>query len=133
MDVAGATRWSPEQVVSRDQMLEQLGKKYGPISALDEHSSAPATRFSLPDGTIFGIIASTTAPFCRTCDRSRLTADGMWYRCLYATHGTDLRGPLRAGVSANNLSQKICAAWTKRDDRGAELRNTQSNTARGPF
>ena len=131
MDVPGATRWSPDQVVSRDQMLEQLSGRYGRITPVAETSSAPATRYPLPDGTIFGIIASTTAPFCSTCDRSRLTADGMWYRCLYATEGTDLRGPLRAGASSAALSTEITSAWQKRNDRGAELRKTQHH--RGAF
>ena len=44
-----------------------------------------------PDGTVFGIISSTTEPFCKSCDRSRLTADGLWYLCLYGRHGVDLR------------------------------------------
>ena len=61
---------------------------YGPIAPIVEASSAPAERFRLPDGTAFGIIASTTAPFCSSCDRSRLTADGLWYLCLYAARGT---------------------------------------------
>ena len=64
---------------------------------IDETSSAPAARFRLPDGLTFGIISSTTQPFCRTCDRARLTADGVLLLCLYAQHGTDLRRPLRAG------------------------------------
>ena len=54
-------------------------------------SRAPADRYRLPDGRTFGIIASVTAPFCRTCDRSRLTADGTWYHCLYADRGLNLR------------------------------------------
>jgi cyclic pyranopterin phosphate synthase len=131
MDVPGATRWSPDQVVSRDQMLEQLSSRYGRITPVIENSSAPAARYALPDGTVFGIIASTTAPFCRTCDRSRLTADGMWYRCLYATEGTDLRGPLRAGATSAALSTEISSAWQQRNDRGAELRKTQH--LRGAF
>ena len=85
-------------------------------------SSAPADRFRLPDGTAFGIISSTTEPFCDACDRSRLTADGLWYLCLYAAHGTDLRGPLRAGASADELAQLIRATWEARSDRGAEER-----------
>jgi cyclic pyranopterin phosphate synthase len=85
-------------------------------------SSAPAERFQLRDGTKFGVIASTTAPFCARCDRSRLTADGMWYRCLYARTGTDLRGPLRAGASDDALAQLIAPAWRARTDRGAEER-----------
>ena len=125
MDVPGATRWSLDQVVSRDQILEALSARFGRITPIAETSSAPATRYRLPDGMIFGIIASTTAPFCSTCDRSRLTADGMWYRCLYATEGTDLRGPLRAGASGAALSAEITSTWQKRNDRGAELRKAQ--------
>jgi cyclic pyranopterin phosphate synthase len=122
MDVPGATRWSPDEVVSRDQILEQLARRYGKITPVMESSSAPAARYALSDGTVFGIIASTTAPFCRSCDRSRLTADGMWYRCLYATEGTDLRGPLRSGTPASSLAALLTDAWVRRDDRGAELR-----------
>ena len=72
---------------------------------------------------MFGIIASTTEPFCRDCDRSRLTADGMWYLCLYAARGTDLRAPLRAGASAaKNWLALIARTWRGRTDRGAEAR-----------
>jgi len=71
---------------------------------------------------VFGIIASTTAPFCRTCDRSRLTADGMWYLCLYARQGIDLRQPLRAGASREALASIIIPGWQRRRDRGAEER-----------
>jgi GTP 3',8-cyclase len=122
MDVGGATQWSRDRVMSRQEMLTALGQKYGPIAALMEDTSAPADRFRLPDGTVFGIISSTTDPFCRSCDRSRLTADGMWYRCLYATAGTDLRTPLRAGMSSDDLLQLITTEWSARSDRGAEER-----------
>src|SRR5688572_229454 len=92
MDVGGATTWSMTQVVSRKDMLTTIEAHYGPIEPLRESSSAPADRYRLPDGTVFGIIASTTEPFCKSCDRSRLTADGVWYLCLYASRGIDLRG-----------------------------------------
>jgi cyclic pyranopterin phosphate synthase len=78
MDVGGATHWSMDKVVSRAEMLQRLAQRYGAITPVVEESSAPADRFLLPDGTIFGIISSTTAPFCSSCDRSRLTADGLW-------------------------------------------------------
>ena len=65
MDVGGATRWSMEDVVSRREMLRRLSAHYGPIEAVDETTAAPADRFTLPDGTVFGIISSTTRPFCR--------------------------------------------------------------------
>jgi cyclic pyranopterin phosphate synthase len=124
MDVGGATDWSIDKVFSRAEILECLNKRYGPIEPVGESSSAPAERFRLPDGVTFGIIASITTPFCRTCDRGRLTADGVWYLCLYAQSGIDLRRPLREGVSAKELKTQIAAAWRGRTDRGAELRTS---------
>jgi cyclic pyranopterin phosphate synthase len=122
MDVGGATHWSMHNVFTRAAMLEVLRRHYGRIEPLRERGSAPAERFRLPDGTCFGIIASTTAPFCSTCDRSRLTADGMWFLCLYAIAGTNLRQPLRAGASLAALKAIIVSGWQARRDRGAEER-----------
>ena len=122
MDVGGATRWSMEQVVSRTEVLEILESRYGRIEPVLEETTAPADRYRLPDGTVFGIIASTTAPFCATCDRSRLTADGVWYLCLYALRGTDLREPLRRGATREELAGLITGRWRQRADRGAEER-----------
>jgi cyclic pyranopterin phosphate synthase len=122
MDVGGATHWSGERVVSRREMLQRLEARYGTIEPIVEHSSAPADRYRLADGTVFGIISSTTEPFCHACDRSRLTADGLWYLCLYASHGTDLRRPLRGGATDEQLAQLIRATWEVRSDRGAEER-----------
>ena len=131
MDVGGATSWSMAQVMSRAAMLDALSRHYGPIDPVAEESSAPADRFRLPDGTVFGIISSTTQPFCQTCDRSRLTADGTWYLCLYATRGIDLREPLRSGVSADAIAARIAGTWRGRRDRGAEDRLALG--ARGPL
>ena len=122
MDVGGATHWRMEKVLSRGDILKALSDHYGYVTALAEDSRAPAERFMLPDGTVFGIIASTTAPFCSSCDRSRLTADGMWYLCLYATGGLDLRRPLRAGASREALRLLVTENWRSRRDRGAEDR-----------
>jgi len=124
MDVGGATRWSMEQVVSQQDMLDALARRYGPIEPLPDaqRGRAPAERFRLPDGTTFGIIASTTAPFCSNCDRSRLTADGTWLLCLYAAQGVDLRDRLRAGATDAELAELIADAWRRRADRGAEER-----------
>jgi cyclic pyranopterin phosphate synthase len=122
MDVGGATRWSREAVVPSARILEQLGRYYGSIEPLVEESSAPAVRFRLPDGRVFGLISSMTSPFCGSCDRSRLTADGMWYLCLYASVGIDLRRALRAGMSEEELRSRIENGWRLRADRGAEQR-----------
>ncbi len=131
MDVGGATDWSPEKVFSRAEILAALERRYGRIEPLGEESSAPAERFRISDGTVFGIIASTTAPFCRRCDRSRLTADGLWYLCLYAKQGTDLRRFLRGGATRDDIAAEISRVWAGRADRGAELRAEQP--ARGVF
>ena len=122
MDVGGATHWSMDRVMSRADMLESLTERYGTIEPVEEVSSAPADRYRLTDGTVFGIISSTTEPFCQDCDRSRLTADGMWYLCLYASQGIDLRGALRAGATPAEIAAIITRAWENRRDRGAEAR-----------
>ena len=131
MDVGGATSWSPDLVLSRAEILKRLSAHYGPITPLRNHDAAPADRFELPDGTTFGIVSSTTRPFCATCDRSRLTADGLWYLCLYAMEGVNLRDPLRDGASKAELSRIITDAWTARTDRGAVDRLAERD--RTPF
>jgi cyclic pyranopterin phosphate synthase len=122
MDVGGATRWTPESVVTRAEMLARLGAIYGAVEPLPGRDSAPAERFRLADGTTFGIIASTSEPFCAACDRSRLTADGLWLLCLYARGGLDLRHPLREGATRDELVRLISTVWSMRADRGAEER-----------
>ena len=122
MDVGGATHWTADRVVSRAEILEVLARSHGPATSLVEHTSAPADRYRFADGTVFGIISSTTQPFCRDCDRSRLTADGLWYLCLYATRGVDLRKALRSGASREELAALIGSVWERRADRGAEVR-----------
>ena len=122
MDVGGATQWSMDKVFTRAEVLDHLSRRYGRVEPVYEDSSAPAERFLLPDGTVFGIIASTTTPFCRRCDRSRLTADGMWYLCLYAQQGHDLRKMLRGGAAKDEIKSTIVSVWQGRSDRGAEDR-----------
>ena len=134
MDVGGANDWSADKVLSRKEILVMLSQYYGPIEAVHEISSAPAQRFRLPDGTTFGIIPSTTMPFCSSCDRSRLTADGMWYLCLYAKTGLDLRKPIRARRSREDLVSMIQSVWETRKDRGAEERKElEASASRGRY
>lgn len=127
MDVGGATRWTFDDVVASTEMLQIIEARYGTVTPVDERTSAPADRYRLSDGTTFGIISSTTAPFCRDCDRSRITADGLWYLCLYAQAGIDLRGPLRDGMSSKNLQKLVESTWNARNDRGAETRLAAGN------
>ena len=125
MDVGGATRWDPRLVYSAVEMLATLHAHYGDVRPVGTPASSPARRYRLADGTAFGIVASTTRPFCAACDRSRLTADGMWYHCLYAPTGTDLREVLRYGASAAELATLIERSWVARRDQGAVERGKQ--------
>ncbi|MFZ5443213.1 MAG: GTP 3',8-cyclase MoaA [Myxococcota bacterium] len=119
MDVGGATRWSMEKVVPARELLARLG----PVEPLPGRGSAPAERYRrTKSGQTFGVIASTTQPFCRACDRARLTADGHWFTCLYATKGVDLKAALRGGANATELEALIRSTWERRNDRGAEER-----------
>ncbi len=122
MDVGGATRWAGDAVVGQEEIVAAIAARYGAVEPVAARGSAPAEQFRLPDGTVFGVIASTTQPFCRDCDRSRVTADGTWYLCLYARDGVDLRQALRSGASDAELVSLVAEGWTARRDRGAEER-----------
>ena len=127
MDVGGATRWSMDAVFTRADILRTVSARYGAVTPVDEDSAAPADRYRLPDGSVFGVISSTTQPFCDDCHRSRLTADGVWLLCLYATEGLDLRTPLRRGASADELRAIMADRWQARTIRGAVERLTAAH------
>src|SRR5437879_12349148 len=120
MAVGGAPSWPADQCVPQRELLERLTRRYGPVESVGtpESPAAPAVRFRLPDGTVFGVIASVTGPFCGSCDRSRLTADGTWFLCLYAAQGVDLREPLRRGATAHELTDPIAGARLGRNRPG---------------
>lgn len=122
MDVGGATLWSAERVVTRDDILQRLRDEFGEVTPELSRGAAPAESFTLTNGARVGVIASTTQPFCQNCDRSRLTADGFWYLCLYGEHGIDLRAMLRDGATPAQVSEQIGQVWGERKDRGAEER-----------
>lgn len=128
MDVGGATGWSMDRVVSRAHILDVVRQRLGEPQPMPGRGAAPAEQFGLPDGRTFGVIASTTQPFCGACDRARLTADGHFFTCLYATKGLDLKTPLRNGEPLGPL---VASTWTSRDNRGAEAR--LALRARGPL
>ncbi len=126
MDVGGATRWTLDAVVPVRELLARLAAHYGPIEPIEGDPRAPADRFRLPDGLVFGVIASTTAPFCGTCDRARITADGRFFTCLYGREGLALapllRGPGSLAERDERVTEAVRARWLGRSDRGAEQR-----------
>jgi cyclic pyranopterin phosphate synthase len=83
-----------------------------------------ARRYAFTDGAgQIGFISSITEPFCGDCSRARVTADGMFYSCLFSARGTDLRDRIREGMDARELAGFIRGLWEKRADRYSELRN----------
>ncbi len=77
-----------------------------------------------------GVIASVTKPFCGDCTRLRLSPEGSIYTCLFASAGTDLRGPMREGATDSELESKIRGAWTVRADRYSEERSSMTEELR---
>ena len=82
-----------------------------------------AERYAFDDGAgEIGFISSVTNPFCGSCTRARLSSEGVFYTCLFARSGLDLRAPLRDGASDDELRSLIATTWTRRGDRYSELR-----------
>ncbi len=124
MDVGTLNAWSLERVVPADEiraLLERIAPLEPLTQALAPEQVAERYRFS-DDHTEVGVIASVTRPFCGTCTRARLSADGRFLRCLFATQGTDLRALLRSGVSDQVIGELLVEQWQSRDDRYSELR-----------
>jgi cyclic pyranopterin phosphate synthase len=123
MDVGTRNGWQPEQVVPSRELLARIAARW-PLLPLDAaYRGEVARRYAYADGAgEIGLISSVTQPFCGDCTRARLSSDGKLYTCLFASHGTDLRAPLRAGASDDELLSLIGRSWTKRDDRYSELR-----------
>ncbi len=105
LDADGA--WTGEQVVSATEILSAIGAVY-PLEPVPGRGSQPAERYAYTDGKgEVGVVPSVTRSFCGTCDRVRLTADGMFRNCLFATRETDLRALLRGGASDDDLAAAI--------------------------
>ncbi len=93
-------------------------------------SGETARRYEFIDGAgEVGFISSITEPFCGDCSRARVTADGVFYSCLFSSQGTELRHLLRNGISAEALHTVVADLWRKRDDRYSEERNGSGGTA----
>src|SRR6266481_1242224 len=129
MDVGNANAWSLERTVTKKEILETVNSRF-PVREIGRaHGSAPAVDYEFLGGAgVIGIIGSITEPFCSSCTRVRLTADGKLVTCLFAESGFDLKGLLRAGVSDEQLISSIGNIWTLRTDRYSDLRWEQMRT-----
>jgi cyclic pyranopterin phosphate synthase len=123
MDVGTRNAWNLKQVVTAKEIFEKINAVF-PIAPADRnYRGEVAERYLYQDGAgEIGIIASVSNPFCGDCTRARLTTDGRLVTCLFAAGGKDLKTPLRAGASDDDLRDIIAGVWSRRTDRYSELR-----------
>jgi cyclic pyranopterin phosphate synthase len=132
MDVGNANNWKSERMVSKSEILTILKSHFEVLGSRRHQASAPSIEYRLAgDESDIGVIASVTEPFCSTCNRARLTADGKFVTCLFSNRGSDLKGLLRAGASDQELLRAIVTVWTNRTDRYSEERLEALNSASG--
>jgi cyclic pyranopterin phosphate synthase len=125
MDVGSTNGWRRDQVVPAHEIVAALEERFGIEPVDPAYVGEVADRYRYRDGAgEIGFIRSVSTPFCGTCTRARLSADGTLYTCLFAASGTDLRGPLRSGATDSQLLELIGQRWRIRDDRYSELRRS---------
>jgi cyclic pyranopterin phosphate synthase len=123
MDVGETNGWKLDEVVSGGEILEILAEEFDLTTREAAYRGEVAAHWTHADGVgEIGLIRSVTKPFCRDCQRLRLSADGKIFTCLFAAHGHDLRGILRSGLPPDELRQVVRAIWTTRSDRYSEQR-----------
>jgi cyclic pyranopterin phosphate synthase len=124
MDVGNRNAWRPEMVVPSRELAARIHDRW-PIKPISEnYRGEVAKRWRFEDGAgEIGFISSVTQPFCGDCTRARLSSEGRFYTCLFATQGLDLRAALRAGATDADLERMIRGTWSARTDRYSELRD----------
>ncbi len=127
MDVGNRNGWKLDQVVTAKEIIEKISAEF-PLEPVEpNYYGEVATRYRYADGSgEIGVIASVSMPFCGDCTRARLTTDGRFVTCLFASGGKDLKALLRGGASDEEIIAAVTGIWAARDDRYSELR--ESNT-----
>ena len=123
MDVGNINHWKISDTVPSEELLKTINSIW-PVEAIDQnYHGEVASRYRFKDGSgEIGFISSVTKPFCRSCTRARLSSDGKLYNCLFATSGQDVKSWLRAGLTDQEIQEKIYEIWSRREDRYSELR-----------
>ncbi len=127
MDVGNQNGWNLAHVVPSGEIIQTIRKSFPlePIGGTEEGETSQ--RFGFVDGRgDIGFISSVSQPFCGTCNRLRVSADGKMYTCLFASTGFDLKNHLRNGSNDDLLKKIVSDVWQKRQDRYSELRSAMS-------
>ena len=131
MDVGTRNAWRVDEVVPSAELLARVRDRWAASPVDGGRAGAVAERWRYDDGAgEFGFISSVTAPFCGDCTRARLSSEGAFYTCLFATAGLDLRGPLRSGADDDELLGLMRGAWSNRTDRYSEIRESERAAGR---
>jgi cyclic pyranopterin phosphate synthase len=129
MDVGNRNAWRPDLVVPSRELAARIAAKWPMHPVSQNYHGEVAKRWQFDDGGgEVGFISSVSQPFCGACSRARLSSEGKFFTCLFATQGLDLRAPLRAGIEDADLLQLIRSAWGLRTDRYSELRDELRRT-----
>lgn len=132
MDVGNSNGWVSEKVVPKAEILANITSHYGLRGTGRQRDSAPAVDYQVIDGTAdIGVIASVTEPFCSSCTRARLTADGKLVTCLFSARGHDLKALIRNGAGDEKVRDVISAIWRIRTDRYSDARLEAMKSAHG--
>ncbi|MDM5156887.1 GTP 3',8-cyclase MoaA [Bacillus sp. DX1.1] len=127
MDVGSTNGWNFEQVITKQELIEKIGRVY-PIEPAEPHyfgEVAKRYRYVGSDVEV-GFITSVSESFCSSCTRARISADGKFYTCLFATKGTDLRTLLREDISDPDLLKVVQDVWGYRKDRYSDERTEET-------
>jgi GTP 3',8-cyclase len=123
MDVGNRNAWRPEMVVPSRELAARVNARWPMHPISENYRGEVAQRWRFDDGAgEIGFISSVSQPFCGSCTRARLSSEGKFYTCLFATHGLDLREAMRGGATDADLLQMIRGTWRGRTDRYSELR-----------
>ncbi len=123
MDVGTTNRWDETEVVPSHELVAIISARW-PVEPTERtHPGDVAETYRFVDGAgSIGFISSVSQPFCADCSRLRLSAEGSLYTCLFATDGTDLKEPIRSGVTDAELATIVADRWSRRTDRYSEVR-----------
>jgi cyclic pyranopterin phosphate synthase len=130
MDVGNSNNWTSAKLVSKKEIIEKIHSRYALREIGRDQGTAPSVDYEFADGRgDIGVIASVSEPFCGSCTRLRLTADGKIVTCLFSQLGHDVKGLMRGGATDDEVRTFLSSIWQKRTDRYSDERLTALNSA----